>query len=192
MAAVRVWGSVDGEGDDIFTSSDCFCGDISDQATLSTAPRNIDGEIIHHVSSLNTPIYFDVKEFLPLENGTVVATDDKCWGDTVEYTGQSKETCRDVCVENHESSCIVMDGTTCFCCTEACASTREADIEWIATGKCIDKTTSRETYSYVRAGDDCKAAGLYGHANQYMHRYDTGCINCNGCALYCEERGVRE
>ena len=83
------WGSVNGVGDEIYTSAQCFCGDVSDTANFSTAPRNLDGDMMFHVSSFGTEIYQDTLEYVLLGNGKLNSeTENKCWfpeTQTIEY-----------------------------------------------------------------------------------------------------------
>ena len=53
------WGSVDGLGTVIGSSSDCFCGDTSVDTTYATAPRNHAGDIMLHAMNNGVPLYVD-------------------------------------------------------------------------------------------------------------------------------------
>ena len=53
------WGSVDGLGNDIYSSSDCFCGDTSIDANYTTAPRNHAGNLVFHALNSGIPLYKD-------------------------------------------------------------------------------------------------------------------------------------
>jgi len=57
------WGSVDGLGNTIYASSDCFCGDTSTNANYMSAPRNHAGDLIFHAFNFGIPLYQDSVEF---------------------------------------------------------------------------------------------------------------------------------
>lgn len=53
------WGSTDGLGTQIrVDSTRCYCGDVTDEATLETAPRSEYGVLVH-ASSHGTPLFYD-------------------------------------------------------------------------------------------------------------------------------------
>ena len=57
------WGSIDGLGNDIFASSDCFCGDTSIDANFTTAPRNHAGDLVFHAMNFGIPLYQDAVSY---------------------------------------------------------------------------------------------------------------------------------
>lgn len=58
------WGSTDGLGIQIRdAATKCYCGDVTDEATLETAPRSEYGVLVH-ASSHGTPLFYDeIDEF---------------------------------------------------------------------------------------------------------------------------------
>ena len=64
------WGSTDGLGTQIRdAASKCYCGDVTDEATLETAPRSEYGVLVH-ASSHGTPLFYD--EIDVFEKATVL------------------------------------------------------------------------------------------------------------------------
>ena len=57
------WGSVDGLGNQLYSSSNCFCGDTSINANYTTAPRNDAGDLILHAMNFGIPLYQDQIDF---------------------------------------------------------------------------------------------------------------------------------
>lgn len=53
------WGSVDGLGTTSYVDAQCFCGDVSADATYATAPRNKAGDMMFHVMNFDDPLYMD-------------------------------------------------------------------------------------------------------------------------------------
>lgn len=68
------WGSTDGLGIQIRdAATKCYCGDVTDEATLETAPRSEYGVLVH-ASSHGTPLFYDeIDEFAKVDN--IVFTD---------------------------------------------------------------------------------------------------------------------
>ena len=77
------WGSVDGLGNDIYSSSDCFCGDTSINANYTTAPRNHAGNLVFHALNSGIPLYKDTVDFFEgnetaCPEGTTAVTETEC------------------------------------------------------------------------------------------------------------------
>jgi len=77
------WGSVDGLGNDIFASSDCFCGDTSIDANFTTAPRNHAGDLVFHAMNFGIPLYKDAVSYFEGNTsncfeGTEPVTESEC------------------------------------------------------------------------------------------------------------------
>ena len=154
------WGSVNGDGDETFTDAQCFCGDVTDAATYATAPRNVDGDMLFHVTNFGVPLYQDSVEYVPLQGGVLTETNKKCWY-PVQYGTSSKEDCRDYCTANFPASCITMDGDQCYCCTSECSLEKENHYKTITSGLCTSSTVAHalgyKNYAFVEPGD-CEAA----------------------------------
>lgn len=153
------WGSVNGDGEETYTSAECYCGDVTDSATYATAPRNKDGDMMFHVFSFGVPVYQDSVEYISLKDGVLTETDRKCWY-PVQYNADSKEDCRDYCTANYPSSCITMDGDQCYCCSSECSVVNEPNYITISSGLCTTATDPQavyKTYDFVDP-DDCEAA----------------------------------
>ena len=63
------WGSTDGLGIQIRdAATKCYCGDVTDEATLETAPRSEYGVLVH-ASSHGTPLFYDeIDEFAKVDS----------------------------------------------------------------------------------------------------------------------------
>ena len=119
------WGSTDGLGIQIRdAATKCYCGDVTDEATLETAPRSEYGVLVH-ASSHGTPLFYDEIDTFEKTTNTVgyddiqppIAVCNNLRGlpyalDTMDPDYETrKRACYDACVNVNGTNKIVSDSS---------------------------------------------------------------------------------